>query len=81
MSITENVKKFLVTELVRWVHNSERTQKDAAAILGMTQPRLSNLMNGHLDKFSTDSLLEYLSHAGYQVSMGVEKEQLTITVG
>ncbi len=45
------------------------TQKEAAAHLGVTQPRISNLMRGRLDLFSLDSLAAMLALAGIQIEL------------
>ncbi|MGL4930263.1 MAG: helix-turn-helix domain-containing protein [Plesiomonas sp.] len=40
-------------------------QSEAAEFLGVTQPRVSNLMNGKLSKFSIDMLIEMMGKFGY----------------
>ncbi|WP_344701986.1 helix-turn-helix domain-containing protein, partial [Halomonas cibimaris] len=45
------------------------TQTSAAKKLGVSQPRISNLMNGKIDKFSVDMLLEILFKLGYTLDM------------
>jgi predicted XRE-type DNA-binding protein len=41
------------------------TQKAAAKYLGVSQPRLSNLQNGKISKFSAVMLMEILSKLGF----------------
>ena len=43
------------------------TQAEAAASLGVARPRISEIHNGHLDKFTTDLLLVYCHRAGLRV--------------
>lgn len=43
------------------------TQSEAAAALGVSRPRISEIKNGHLDKFTTDLLLAYCHRAGLRV--------------
>lgn len=43
------------------------TQRDAAKQLGVTQPRISDLIRGKIDRFSIDSLVEMLGRAGLEV--------------
>lgn len=45
------------------------TQTSAAEKLGVTQPRISNLCNSRLEKFSVDSLLEMTIRAGYEFDL------------
>lgn len=40
------------------------SQSAAAARLGLTQPRLSDLLRGKIDKFSLDALFDHAPHAG-----------------
>ncbi|GJE59755.1 helix-turn-helix domain-containing protein [Methylobacterium trifolii] len=49
------------------------SQARAAAILGVTQPRISDLMRGKIDLFAIDSLVTMLSAAGLQVELHVAK--------
>lgn len=43
------------------------TQAEAAEALGVARPRVSEIQNGHLDKFTTDLLLAYCHRAGLRV--------------
>jgi predicted XRE-type DNA-binding protein len=42
------------------------SQSDAAKELGVSQPRISNLKNGKIDKFSVDMLMELLVKLGFR---------------
>jgi len=44
-------------------------QADAAELLGVTQPRVSDLVRGRLDLFSVDSLIDMLARLGIQVRL------------
>jgi predicted XRE-type DNA-binding protein len=44
------------------------TQADAAALFGVTQPRVSDLVRGKIDLFSIDTLVDMLSHAGIKIN-------------
>ncbi len=48
------------------------TQEDAAARLGVTRPRLNNLMRGKLDKFSLDALINIAAAAGFRLHIELE---------
>jgi predicted XRE-type DNA-binding protein len=43
------------------------TQAGAAKILGVTQPRVSDLRRGRIDLFSTDALIDMLARLGIRV--------------
>lgn len=47
------------------------TQTQAARRLGLTQPRLNDLMRGKLDKFSLDALVNLIPAAGLTLHMQV----------
>lgn len=47
------------------------TQTEAAAHLGITQSRVSDLMRGKRDKFSLDMLVTLATRAGRKVSVAV----------
>ena len=49
------------------------TQREAAKLFGVTQPRLNDLMRGKISRFSLDALVNMLSHAGMRVELKVKK--------
>jgi predicted XRE-type DNA-binding protein len=49
----------------------ELTQAQAAALMGMDQPRVSALLTGKITKFSTDRLLKALSDLGQNVELRI----------
>ena len=63
----------LMTRIERYVRTSGLKQKDAAARLGVTQPRLNDLLKGKIEKFSLDALVNMLGHAGMRVELSVKK--------
>ena len=63
----------LMTRIERYVNGSGLKQKDAAARLGVTQPRLNDLLKGKIEKFSLDALVNMLGHAGMRVELSVKK--------
>jgi predicted XRE-type DNA-binding protein len=48
------------------------TQTEAAARLGVTQPRLNDMIKGKIGKFSLDALVNLATRAGLDVSIAVE---------
>ena len=55
-------------------------QKQAAAAMGITQPRVSDLVNGRIEKFSIDKLMTCLYKIGFRFKPHYENEQLTMDV-
>lgn len=51
------------------VDHWELTQAAAAKRLGITQPRLNDLLKGRIDRFSLDALVDLASRAGLSVQV------------
>jgi predicted XRE-type DNA-binding protein len=49
------------------------TQREAAAMFNVSQPRLNDVLRGKIDKFSLDALVNMLGHAGMRVELKVRK--------
>ena len=49
------------------------TQREAAVLFGVSQPRLNDLLRGKIDKFSLDALVNMLARAGMRVELRVKK--------
>jgi len=49
------------------------TQQEAAKLFGITQPRLDDLLQGKIGKFSLDALVNMLGKAGMRVKLNVKK--------
>jgi predicted XRE-type DNA-binding protein len=46
-------------------------QGDIAALLGIKQPEVSHLLNGHFNRFTTDNLLDFLKRLDRKVTIQV----------
>jgi predicted XRE-type DNA-binding protein len=49
------------------------TQAQAAEMLGMTQPRLSALVQGHLELFSLEALIDIAAKLGLTVRLNIAR--------
>ncbi len=49
------------------------TQADAAKRLGVSQPRLNNMLQGRIESFSLDMLTKLACRAGLRVEMKLKK--------
>src|SRR2546422_433536 len=65
------IRADLMIQLTKRIEARGLTQATAAKLLGVTQPRISDLMRGKIDRFSIDSLVQMLGHAGARVSFVV----------
>jgi predicted XRE-type DNA-binding protein len=61
------VRSDLMIQLTRIIEKRGLTQVEAAEALGVTQPRISDLTRGKIDRFSIDSLVEMIGHFGIAV--------------
>ncbi len=66
-------KSELAAEISRIVQRRRLTQVEAAKLLGIRQPKVSDLLRGRLDGFSTDRLLRFITLLGYDVQIKVSK--------
>ena len=67
-----DIKMQLMSEISEWIDTSSLKQIDAAKILLITRPRVSDLVNGKTDKFTIDALVKLLERTGRQVVVAVE---------
>lgn len=49
------------------------TQEEAAILLGISQPRVSNIKNIRVDSMTIDSLIGYLDVLGYNTKLTIKK--------
>jgi predicted XRE-type DNA-binding protein len=61
------VRSNLMLRLEREIKARNLTQAAAAARLGVSQPRVSNLLGGRIELFSTDTLIDMLARLGVRV--------------
>jgi predicted XRE-type DNA-binding protein len=50
-------------------------QREIAGILGIAQPDVSHLMNGHFSRFTTDKLLDFLKRLDRKVTIEVSRHR------
>ena len=66
------LRSLLMMALRNHIDGQCMSQDQAAKLLGVTQPRVSDLMRGKVDLFSLDTLVNMLAAAGMQVQMQVD---------
>ena len=49
----------------------QMTQQAAAKVLGICQPRVSDLLRGKAEKFTIDSLVNILTKLGHKVTLRI----------
>ena len=59
----------LMMHIADTVRENGWTQKQAAMLCGLTQPRINDLLNGKIDKFSLDALVNINAELGKSISL------------
>ena len=63
----------LIIELERFIRKEKMSQRKAAEFFGVYQPRINDLLNGRIEKFSVDMLLNMLQATGKRVRIKFER--------
>ena len=66
------VRADLLIQLQKTLESRGLKQAEAAKILRVTQPRVSDLLRGRIDLFSTDALIDMLARLGVLVRLVVK---------
>jgi predicted XRE-type DNA-binding protein len=61
------VRSDLLIQLQKAIASRGMKQAEAAKVLRVTQPRISDLLRGRVDLFSTDMLIDMLARLGIRV--------------
>ena len=68
------IRTNLMIRLSKLIESRRLTQAQAARLFEVTQPRISDLVRGKIDRFSIDTLVAMLSHAGVPVRVVVGRK-------
>ncbi|PUE38611.1 helix-turn-helix domain-containing protein [Limnohabitans sp. Hippo3] len=66
------IKESLMSELAHWIDEKKLRQSEAAEILGVTRPRVSDVVNKKAIKFTIDALVDMLARTGKHVQLSVQ---------
>ena len=66
------IKDSLMTELAGWIEANKLKQAQAAEILGVTRPRVSDVINKKSIKFTIDALVNMLVRTGKHVQLSLQ---------
>lgn len=70
------IRADLMIEISKLISDLELTQAAAAGLLGVSQPRISDLVRGKIDRFSVDTLIEMLGRAGVSISVTTKRRRV-----
>ncbi len=71
-SLNMKLRSDLMLQIRQTIEMNGWTQKKAAKELGVTQPRISDLLRGKIDLFSLDMLVNMLASMGEEVEIKIK---------
>lgn len=71
-SLNMKLRSDLMLQIRQTIEVNGWTQKKAAKKLGVTQPRISDLLRGKIDLFSLDMLVNMLASMGEEVEIKIK---------
>jgi predicted XRE-type DNA-binding protein len=66
-------KAELAARIFQIIQHRRLTQAEAGKVLGITQPKVSALLSGRLDGFSSDRLFRFLNALGCDVQITISR--------
>src|SRR5438034_11756872 len=66
------VRSDLMVRLTKVIEARKLSQSQAARLLGVSQPRISDLVRGKIERFSVDTLIEMLGRTGARIAIVVK---------
>jgi predicted XRE-type DNA-binding protein len=61
------IRSDLMIAIAKLIEKRGLSQSEAASLFRVSQPRISNLVRGKIERFSIDTLVEMLGNAGVEV--------------
>ena len=74
------VRADLMIQVQKLVASRRLKQRQAAKVLHVSQPRVSDLLRGRIDLFSTDALIDMLTRLGARVRISVKPGRRNLKV-
>jgi len=68
-----NIKYNLMTVIEGYIEDNNLTQEQAAKLMGVSRPRISDVARGKIDKFTIDALVDMLTKAGHHIAITVRR--------
>lgn len=72
------IKTGLVIEIKKAMRKLELTQQEAARRMGITQPKVSDMMRGDFSNLSERKLMDCLTRLGYDVEISIKPAKAQI---
>jgi predicted XRE-type DNA-binding protein len=65
------IRAKMMAALTRYIEQKKITQTRAAKVMGVSQPRISDLMRGKIGLFTIDTLVNMVTAAGLKVDVDI----------
>ena len=69
------LKAQLAVQIRRFIEQKDWTQSEMAQVIGLDQPKVSNLLRGRLVGFSVDRLLNILNRLGHNIEVRISAKE------
>lgn len=71
----ENLKfrAMIMSAMADYIRSERLTQDEAADLLNVSQPRVSDLVNGRIEKFSLDKLVTMITRLGMSLELRIDR--------
>ena len=66
------IKSYLMAEIESYIKKKGITHDHASKVMGVSRPRISDVMRGKIDKFTIEALVDMLTRAGLHIAITVE---------
>lgn len=70
----------VMAAIIAHVRSLDATQAVAAKALGITQPRLNDLLRGRITNFSLDALVDIAGHAGLAITVQIAPPKPSLAI-
>ncbi len=74
------VRADLMIQVQKLIASRRLKQREVAKVLRVSQPRVSDLLRGRIDLFSTDALIDMLTRLGAHVRLSVKPGRRNLKV-
>lgn len=74
-ALNMRLRSELMAKIAGRVNEWGVTQREAAQRLGVTQPRLNDLLAGRINKFSLDALINLTGPAHFHIQLAIEDDK------
>ena len=66
------IRASLMRAIEKYISEHKLTQRAAARLMGVSQPRVSDLVTGKIDKFTIDMLVNMLARAHVSIALVID---------